>query len=154
MRCPVPHIVRATGRCAALFLLLASAAASGARADASWTGPLLVPKTSRHAIAYDDARQVVVLFGGTSVQEGTANRSDTWEWDGNRWNQRRPATSPVARTFHAMAYDGARQRTVLFGGTYFDSLVGDIVYGSDTWTWDGTNWSQIAPAVAPTGRAR
>ena len=33
------------------------------------------------------------------------------------WTQIKPSTSPSARSDHAMAYDSARQRTVLFGGS-------------------------------------
>ena len=48
------------------------------------------------------------------------------------WTQIRPATSPSARHSHAMAYDLARQRTVLFGGTaYFGGL-----HQADTWEWE------------------
>ena len=32
------------------------------------------------------------------------------------WKKATPQTSPPQRTTHAMAYDSARQRTVLFGG--------------------------------------
>ena len=56
---------------------------------------------------------------------------------------------PPARYFHAMAYDAARQKTVLFGG--FD-LYG-IYLAGDTWEWDGSTWTQRRPAVSPTARA-
>jgi hypothetical protein len=42
-----------------------------------------------------------------------------------------------------MAFDAARQKTVLFGGAdHFGAL-------GDTWTWDGTNWTKEAPATSP-----
>lgn len=54
------------------------------------------------------------------------------------WTERNKGKlSPSARSFHAMAYDSIRQRTVLFGGT--DYSVGPL---SDTWEWDGANWIQ------------
>lgn len=44
--------------------------------------------------------------------------------------------APSARHHHAMAYDAARGRLVLFGGN------GDEVrFFSDTWEWDGEVWS-------------
>src|SRR5262249_42650455 len=46
------------------------------------------------------------------------------------WEQVDP--KPPARTSHALAYDSARSRTVLFGG--YDGGR----YLSDTWEWDGT----------------
>lgn len=51
------------------------------------------------------------------------------------------------RYYHAMAYDAARQQTVLFGG-------GSGNYTNDTWVWDGVNWMQKSPATLPTARNR
>lgn len=100
----------------------------------------------RHAMAYDSARQRVVLFGG-SVPGGSSWSSDTWEWDGTAWAQRIPATTPVGRTSHSMAYDAARQRMVVFGGQVTGS-----VYDNQTWTYDGSDWALMAPAASPSAR--
>jgi IPT/TIG domain-containing protein/galactose oxidase-like protein len=64
------------------------------------------------------------------------------------WSPLSPATSPPPRAGHAMVYDSARGRTVLFGG--YDPT---FAYLSDTWEWDGTNWSQISTATSPSPRA-
>ena len=45
-----------------------------------------------------------------------------------------------------MAYDPATSQLVLFGGGGQDGLPGD------TWTWDGTTWTQLAPAASPPPR--
>ncbi len=42
--------------------------------------------------------------------------------------------TPPIRNEHAMAYDAAHARVVLFGGYNGSAL-------SDTWTWDGKNWT-------------
>jgi hypothetical protein len=55
--------------------------------------------------------------------------------------------SPSARSCMGMAYDGATQSTVLFGGVGPSS---DQVYG-DTWIWRG-GWLQKAPATSPSPR--
>ena len=73
---------------------------------------------------------------------------DTWEWDGAHWIERSPIASPPARFGHAMAYDAARGRVVLFGGYSF--LSGLAL--SDTWEWDGTAWTAATPATSPPGR--
>jgi hypothetical protein len=55
------------------------------------------------------------------------------------------AAAPVApslRIWHAMAYDAAHAQVVLFGG-YDNGVLGD------TWTWDGTDWTQRTPAHSP-----
>ena len=48
------------------------------------------------------------------------------------WEQKHPAYAPSPRWGHAMAYDGARQETV---------LVGEGFDGAITWTWDGHDWT-------------
>ena len=47
-----------------------------------------------HAMAYDSARGVTVLFGGHDTRD---RLNDTWEWDGTNWTQRFPATKPTTR---------------------------------------------------------
>ncbi len=103
------------------------------------------PARRRTALAYDRARQRVVLFSGY-LAAGRSLR-DTWEWDGTRWTERRPTTSPPERHFHAMAYDDARGVVVLFGGA--DNR---FQLRGDTWEWDGTEWRERPTAVAPTPR--
>ena len=61
--------------------------------------------------------------------------NDTWDWDGQNWTQQED-TGPN-RCAHALAYDDARQRLVLFGGGDANAQQ----YG-DTWEWDGTTWTQ------------
>jgi len=43
------------------------------------------------AMAYDDARQRLVLFGGLGKQS-SVDRA-TWEWDGTRWERFAPAST-------------------------------------------------------------
>src|SRR4051794_8670618 len=63
----------------------------------------------QHAMAYDSARNVTVMFGGSGL-------NDTWELSGNTWIKRTPAHAPSPRYGDAMTYDEARQQVVLFGG--------------------------------------
>lgn len=57
---------------------------------------------------------------------------------------------PPSRAQHGMAFDAARQRTVLFGGM---SSTSPFPFG-DTWEFDGTTWNQKSPPVSPSARAR
>ncbi|MFC1609820.1 kelch repeat-containing protein [Myxococcota bacterium] len=106
-----------------------------------------------HAMVYDNARGVAVLFGGLDTVGGPdcwTALSDTWEYDGNTWTQVTPEISPPARALHAMAYDAARAVVVLFGGS---ADVSD--YLSDTWEYDGKTWTEVgwyAGASAPSRR--
>jgi hypothetical protein len=95
-----------------------------------------------HAMAYDSARGVSVLFGGYSPTSGGYS-GETWEWNGTAWTQQN-VSSPPPRNFHAMAYDSARGVTVLFGGLGFDNSTQQYLYFDDTWEWDGTAWTQRA----------
>jgi len=102
-------------------------------------GPL-----ASHAMAYDDARGRIVLFGGVNGAGLTSNQ--TWIWDGSDWTQANPPTSPPERFGHAMAYDPVRQTIVLFGS------YGDFGESNDTWLWDGSNWTQAASPQNPLPR--
>ncbi len=99
------------------------------------------------AMAYDSARDRLVLFGGYTVDAVITD--DTWEWTGAKWEQRSPATSPSPRDRITMAYDSVRGEVVLFGGRDF----GDADYiGGDTWVYDGTTWTERTPVTNPTQR--
>lgn len=100
------------------------------------------------SLAYHEARDRVVLFGGAAGGFTGTMLADTWEWDGRSWIERQPATSPGPLGLHAMAYDAGRQRVVLFGGT-------DLPRGTprnDTWEWDGSSWTEVQPASRPPAR--
>ena len=62
------------------------------------------------------------------------------------WTQKQDI-GPAARVQHALAFDSAAARTLLFGG---DALNG-TAFG-DTWAWDGNNWTQVAD-IGPDARA-
>jgi hypothetical protein len=101
---------------------------------------------SCHAMVWDAAHSVVVLFGGATA---TGYANDTWRFDGgtSTWTRVVTAVSPDARGCHALAYDSARGRVVLFGGHGAGGFL------SDTWEFDGTTWTQVAVATAPLARA-
>lgn len=113
---------------------------------------------SDHAMAYDSARRVTVLFGGFNNDVTRLGLSDLWEWNGWRWNQRITNSElvgwttngfggwipsytgqPVKRYNHAMAYDSKRGRTVMFGG-WVQTPNDTTLYLRDTWEWDGDQW--------------
>jgi len=95
-------------------------------------------------MAYDAARGVTVLFGGTTGFNGFLG--DTWEWDGNTWTEVAPTTSPPARSSAAMAFDAVRERIVLTLGI---GLVNGARYLTDTWEYDGTTWTEVTTATRP-----
>ena len=109
----------------------------------AWEQKLATPEARTYTCtAFDSSRNKLVLFGGNNSQ------NDTWEWDGTAWEQKFPNTAPSARQATSMAYDAVRNRIVLFGG-YINS---SGAAASDTWTWDGTTWTQLSPTTIPPGR--
>lgn len=90
----------------------------------------------------------VVMFGG----EGTNQQfNDTWQFTmagGGTWTQLSPATSPSVRSGHCMAYDTVNSLWVMFGGK------NEYNYLVETWTFDGTTWTQasVANGAGPAGR--
>jgi len=92
-------------------------------------------------MAYDSATNSSVLFSGSN---GTA---DTWVWHGG-WLQMTPATSPPERSNSGLVSDGTGNM-VLFGGATSSGI-----FLNDTWTWDGTTWTQQSPPVSPSPRAQ
>ena len=110
--------------------------------NGQWTRlfPATSPGARDHAqLAYDSQRGRVVLYGGYA----NGNYADTWEWDGNNWQQQL-GTQPGGRHGHGLVYLGGG-RTLLFGGYSNTAL-------RDTWLWDGTSWVQQAPATSPPAR--
>lgn len=99
----------------------------------------------RHAMAYDAARGVVVLYGGLDGAGGEL--SDTWVFDGAAWRQLLPASAPGPRAGHAMAYDRGAGAVILFGGERKGKVLGD------TWAWNGETWERLDPEHAPSPRA-
>ncbi|MEW5988172.1 MAG: kelch repeat-containing protein [Chloroflexota bacterium] len=104
----------------------------------SWSqkSPVHVPpRRYGHAMVYDEAQGVVVLFGGNGPGVGDY-MNDTYLWDGSDWTEAVTADAPEGRWLHAMAYDPNRQVVVLHSGQQ-TSTQGP--YG-DTWEYANGNW--------------
>lgn len=122
-----------------------------------------------HRMAYDASRERVVLFGGRGgertstfsatpappdecrAKHGNEAFADTWEYDGVDWTPVSTSVAPHARWDHALAYDAARERVVLFGG--LDSVCFAVFLG-DTWEFTGTAWIPTGPTARPSRRFR
>jgi Galactose oxidase, central domain len=111
------------------------------QAPATSPGPLAYA-----SMAYDAATHSIVLFGGNN---GSNVLGDTWSWNGTTWTQLTPATSPPARYAAAVTYDAHISRVVLYGGASSQIGRGSSNFLDDTWTWDGTTWTQRNPLHHP-----
>jgi hypothetical protein len=106
------------------------------------------PPRTEFALAYDSDHASTILFGGIAIASGdgpVVMLGDGWNWNGTSWAKMQPASRPPpARSGHAMVYDVARARTVLFGGE--DAAANEL---NDTWEYDGAVWSEASPATRP-----
>ncbi len=98
------------------------------------------PPRSHHRLAFDSRAGVMLLYGGNGVRPpnmlGLSVLADMWQWDGQHWAEIK-ATGPGKRLLHAMVYDEARGKLVLYGGGNGRKSL------ADTWEWDGRQWKQI-----------
>lgn len=97
------------------------------------------------AMAFDAARDRIVLFGGFANEAGSPD-DETWEFDGSAWTQRFPSQAPTARQGHAMTHDPARGVSILFGGF----AAGGNGFDVETWEYDGSEWGQVVTPNVPT----
>ncbi len=100
--------------------------------------------------AHDAGRGRLVLFGGYN---GDGFLGETWEfaWTGassGTWAQVSAGQEPSPRAGTGMVYHAALGRLVLFGG--LDSALNAL---NDTWTYDGTTWTELCVTCAPPVRA-
>ena len=68
----------------------------------AWTRAATIGPTARylHAMAYDSARQRIVMTAGNRSARPYDVLADTWEWDGTSWKEvgrLTPSTSPASR---------------------------------------------------------
>ena len=94
-------------------------------------------------MVYDSVRQRCVLFGGQvySNTQLVANL-ETWEWDGNNWQQIVTPTVPhwTSPMQFAACYDSVRQETLIYGGS---DQTGHL---NQFWSYDGTDWHLKQPS--------
>ncbi|HEV7238799.1 MAG TPA: kelch repeat-containing protein [Thermoanaerobaculia bacterium] len=108
-------------------------------------------------MAFDEGSGVGVLFGGRAIDDpatGLVHASDqTWLFVRTSWVQQFPATNPSARSNHAMVYDSARDRVIMFGGRKEAEVVRQrFALLDDTWAWKNGEWQDLAPATKPPAR--
>jgi hypothetical protein len=114
----------------------------------TWTRrtPVRVPPARAfQQMAFDAASGQLLMFGGAQFGAGLV---DTWAWTGSDWQQLHPAVSPPSHDVAPFAYDPATRQIVMYGGVSINAQ-GDGMAVTDTWTWDGTTWTQRHPLTSP-----
>jgi hypothetical protein len=108
---------------------------------AGWTRLTGAPQLASSVASYDQARQVVVVFGW-----GLAGVPETWTWDGITWARKSSPQSPSTYAQSAMCFDRSTLNVLLYGGVSHNVSGG---VSSDMWLWDGSAWSQLKPVNSP-----
>lgn len=105
-------------------------------ANDTWTDlqPVVHPSgRGGSAMTFDSSAERVLLFGGME-NPGLSHLevNETWAYDYQRdnWTIATPVIGPSARLFAAMAFDPARGRSILVGGS-----IGGNVGRNDTWAY-------------------
>lgn len=105
------------------------------------------PSRSGPSLAYDECRNVTVLYGGKTINQ--VEMRDTWEWDGNaaQWTLR-DSNGPPHPYDGTMTYDSSRKVVVYFTGTHPNPPYSD----KTIWFWNGIRWS-YAKTPSPLSRS-
>lgn len=94
-----------------------------------------------YALAYDEHRQVTVLFGGRAGDNSC--KQDTMELGDDGWSIVPLETSPPALAYGKMVYHPGRQKVLMFGGW---NGVDDV---NTTYEYDGAEWAGVTSALKP-----
>lgn len=116
----------------------------------TWTEqkPAHSPQAGGGAIMVSAGSRGVLRLGGFNFVTH-AGPSDTWLWDGHDWTPASTShTPPLVHEEIANAAAADRDGSVL----YFSAPQVGIANVSETWRWDGQDWSQANSAVAPPSR--
>lgn len=128
------------------MLLVFAAAPSIVSLVRAQTPPVLPPPLHWEALAFDDHRERLVLFGGSGGMAGNQllYNVDTWEWDSLGWRiTARGDSGPGARHAHGMAYHPVERRIFLAGGLRQTTRETTREL-CDTWTYTEGRWTRVA----------
>lgn len=111
------------------------------------------PRTTA-AMVFDESAGRAILFGGATPSFVRGDEQfardyidETWAWNGKRWIQLFPETSPGGRGGFAFVWDSFADRAILFGG-----LVSGGVPTGETWEFRDGAWHELDVANHPEAR--
>jgi hypothetical protein len=97
-----------------------------------------------HSMAYDTARQRIVVYGGVNIYGG--DFANTWEFDGSKWAEIPPVDilgdgNPTNQDGTTMIYSPVHQRVLMWDGRPGTWVVDNLI-----WAWDGQEWEVFQPS--------
>ena len=115
------------------------------------------PRRSDAAIAYDAEHNVVVMFGGYSLNDNILD--DTWVFDFSlmNWVEMTPETKPLNQYGGYMVYDSVNGVLLMYPGHWEIFSNGELTsqgYGDQIWTYSymDDNWTELDTTPKPMGR--
>ncbi len=121
--------------------------------DWSLLSPVHAPaKRSEYGMDYDPSTGHIMVMGGFPNGTFSNMYSDTWTWSGTDWIKQTPVHSPGPRAGQVMVRDPSRGIVVLFGGHNGPNTSPYATILADTWTWNGSDWTEQSPAHVPAPR--
>ncbi len=137
---PVPSSVPCEARGGAL---MPSAESTGH--ESVWSGT-----TWRQVATYNHGpvMPAVAFVGDPATHSDVAlsGNGQTWIWTGS-WTCVHPGTMPTVLSGAASVYDAATGQVLIFGGAGSASHQTGLF--DQTWTWDGSNWTQRGGTSGP-----
>jgi hypothetical protein len=99
------------------------------------------PPPGPASMAWDPALDAMVLMPASS------SGADTWTWAGTHWVDHRQVDPYLPTGVLALAFDPETNAMVAVGyGSVISVKLGAV---TQTWTWNGTTWTQLVTAHAP-----
>ena len=102
-------------------------------------------------MAYNPGTGNTIMFGGDTLGFPAGTVNETWSYNASGWTQLSPTASPGATAGIDLAYGVNSGVMVMYGGTPPGFFGGPAL--DETWTFDGTTWTQVFPTNTPGGLA-
>jgi hypothetical protein len=113
-------------------------------------GAAAAPPARLHPVAgWDPESRRVLYAGGVFTDE--SNATDTWAWDGMRWERLADAFPDAGDPPCRMALDPISGRPTVLA-IDLDTQVRDGLFATELWRWSGTAWEAAAaggPSISP-----
>ena len=94
-----------------------------------------------HALGFDPATRLVVLFGGTTSPPPGTRLCDTWTYDGAAWTKHEQASCPTDRARNAsIVHDSRRGQLLLLDGPAIED---EELRRLRLWRWSGERWTLV-----------
>jgi hypothetical protein len=124
--------------------MVQSSEGGGTSSTWSWSGSDWTKISTTHTVQYPTGVVYDAKLGAIIAYDAV-NKS-TVRWTGSDWVEPVSGSGP-SWSHGSMAYNAVDGTIIYFGGSNFSNTE-----TADTWSFDGTQWTQLHPATSPPGR--